>query len=184
MSELTRGPKEDQGPGSTRPLELCWIALYTKPHKEYLVRDLLRQHGLEVYLPEIRVATPRRNRRKKTPFFPQYLFAHLDPTEDALAQVRWTPGLRRVVSTGGQPVRVPAGAISHIQRRLTEMATAPAPAPFKQGERVHIASGPFEGLDGVFDRTLSPHGRVRVFLHWTSRLVAAELDLHDLTPPR
>jgi transcriptional antiterminator RfaH len=161
-----------------------WFALYTKPHKEYLVRDLLRGQGLEVYLPEVRVAQPRRGRRERKPFFPHYLFARIDAHNGAISSVRWTPGLRRVVTAGGRPVPVPDEAVTIIRRRLAQMGAVDPQGPFKQGDRVRIARGPFEGLDAVFDQRLSPQGRVRVFLAWMNRWVATDLDLGDLLPPR
>jgi transcription antitermination factor NusG len=53
-------------------------------------------------------------------------------------------------------------------------------SPFKQGEIVRVARGPFEGLNAMFDRALSPEGRVRVLLELMGRLVAADLDVEDL----
>ncbi len=161
----------------------AWFALYTKPYKEYLVRDILRRRGLETYLPEVRVAKPRRGRRSRRPFFPCYLFARFDPLSSEAAHVQWTPGLRRIVSAGGQPVPVPEGVVNHIRRRLERMVVVQEEGPFKRGDRVRILRGPFEGLDAIFDRRLTPEGRVRVFLEWMSRWVAAELDLADLLPP-
>lgn len=161
-----------------------WFALYTKPHKEYLVRDRLRSHGLEVYLPEVAVAVRRRDRRARKPFFPHYLFARFDLHSGAMAKVRWMPGLRRIVSAGSQPVPVPDEVVAHIRRRLATRVEAELESPFRKGDVVRILHGPFEGLDAVFDRRLSPKGRVRVFLELMSRLVTAELDLGDLLPPR
>jgi transcriptional antiterminator RfaH len=161
-----------------------WFALYTKPHKEHLVSDLLGAQKVEVYLPEIAVKTRRRDRRAKRPFFPQYLFARLDPQDAMIAKLRWTPGLRCIVSMGGRPVPVPHEVVQEIHRRLATIAQAEPEEPFRPGDAVHIMRGPFEGLDAVFDRTLSAQGRVRVFLQWMSRRVAADLDLEDLVPPR
>lgn len=160
-----------------------WFALYTKPHKEYLVRDLLRQQGIEVYLPETRAAVRRRDRRQKRPFFPHYLFARLNPHNSLMAKVRWTPGLRRVVSAGGKPVPVPNEVMAHVRRRLAAMAVEEPEGPFKKGDVVRVQRGIFEGLDAVFDRSLSAEGRARVFLQLMSRSVAAELDVGDLLSP-
>lgn len=157
-----------------------WVALYTKPHKEYLVRDLLRRQGVEVYLPEVAVAVRRRDRRKWKPFFPHYLFARFD--SDLMPMVRWTPGMRRVVSAGGQPVAVSDEVVAHIRRRVVTMVETEPESPFKQGDVVCIQHGTFEGWDAIFDCHLSPEGRVRVFLQCMSRLVATELDVGDLLP--
>ena len=160
-----------------------WFALYTKPHKEYMVSDFLSAQKVEVYLPEIAVKTKRRDRRPKRPFFPHYLFARLDPQDGMIAKLRWTPGLRCIVSTGGRPVPVPDEVVQEIRRRLATMTQAEPEGPFQPGEGVRIMRGPFGGLDAVFDRRLSAQGRVRVFLQWMSRQVAAELELEDLLPP-
>jgi transcriptional antiterminator RfaH len=160
-----------------------WFALYTKPHKEYLVRDLLTARKVEVYLPEVAVRTKRRDRRAKRPFFPHYLFARLDLQDGMMANLRWTPGLRCIVSTGGRPVSVPDGVVQEIRRHLANREQVEPEDRFRQGEVVRVYSGPFEGLDAVFDRRLSAQGRVRVFLEWMSRRVAAELDVEDLLPP-
>jgi len=160
-----------------------WFALYTKPHKEYLVRDLLCTKKIEVYLPEIAVKTKRRDRRGKRPFFPHYMFARLDPRDGMIAKLRWTPGLRSIVSMGGRPVPVSDEVVQEIRRRLAAMAQVEPEERFRRGDVVRVMRGPFEGLDAVFDRKLSAEGRVRVFLEWMSRQVAAELDVEDLLPP-
>jgi transcriptional antiterminator RfaH len=157
-----------------------WFALYTKPHKEYMVQGLLRNQQVETYLPEIAVAVRRRDRRDKKPFFPHYLFARLDPRSDRMAKVHWTPGLRRIVSAAGQPVPIPNEVIAHIRHRLATMVEEKPTSPFRQGEIVRVTCGPFEGLNAMFDRVVSPEGRVRVLLELMGRLVATDLDVGDL----
>jgi transcription antitermination factor NusG len=101
-----------------------------------------------------------------------------------IAKLRWTPGLRSIVSMGGRPVPVPDEVVQKIRHHLATIAQADPEGPFRQGDGVRITRGPFKGLDAVFDRTLSAKGRVRVFLEWMSRRVSADLDLDDLAPPR
>jgi len=158
-----------------------WYALYTKPHKEYLVQEVLRNNGVETYLPQIAVVEQRRDRRSMKPFLPQYLFAYFDPDGQHFANVRWTPGLRRIVSAGGHPLVVPDEVVAYLRRRLETMQTTDVPdSPFKKGEVVHIIRGPLEGIEAVFDQQITPKGRVLVFLNVMSRLVKTELDLGDL----
>ncbi|MGD2177210.1 MAG: transcription termination/antitermination NusG family protein [Anaerolineae bacterium] len=157
-----------------------WLALYTKPFKEYQVRDLLSGQGIEVYLPEITVL--QRSGRKKKPFFPHYLFARLDPASGQITDVRWTPGMRYIIRAGNRPVRVPDDVVEHIRRRLAKMGVVRPEDRFKEGDVVRIARGPLEGLEVVFDRRLSAEGRVRVFLQLVNRLVATEVDAGDLLP--
>lgn len=170
------------GTQDAAPSDRHWFALYTKPHKEYLVRDRLSGRGVDVYLPEVRVAVRRRDRREMRPFFPHYLFARLDWTEGLMAQLRWTPGLRRIVSADGQPVPVPDEVVAALRRCLADMGEIGPEEPFHRGDLVQMIAGPFEGLEAVFERRLSPQGRVRVFLELMSRWVATDLDIEDLLP--
>lgn len=157
-----------------------WLLLYTKPYKERRVQDLLRAQDIEVYLPEITVQ--RQSGLKRKPFFPCYLFIQVDPRNGALADVRWTPGLRYIVRAGHEPVRVPAPVVEGIRHRLRQMGVVRPEDRFQQGDVVRIAQGPFDGIEAVFDRRLSAQGRVRVFLQLVDRLVATELDARDLQP--
>lgn len=158
-----------------------WLALYTKPFKEYQVRDLLNGRGIEVYLPEITVQ--QQSGRKKKPFFPEYLFARLDPSSGVMTDVRWTPGMRWIIRAGNEPVHVPDEVVDQIRRRLGSMGVVRPAERFKEGDAVRIGRGPLEGVEAVFDRRLSAQGRVRVFLQVVNRLVATEIDAGDLLPP-
>jgi len=158
-----------------------WYALYTKPHKEYLVQEVLSNNGVEIYLPQIPVVVRRRDRRSMKPFLPQYLFACFDPDEQHFSDICWTPGLRRIVSAGGRPVVVPDEVVMYLRRRLENMQVMDVPdSPFKKGEVIRITRGPLEGLEAIFDEQITPKGRVLVFLNVMSRLVRTELDLEDL----
>ncbi|MDF1514402.1 MAG: transcription termination/antitermination NusG family protein [Anaerolineae bacterium] len=161
-----------------------WYAVYTHPHKEYMVRSVLQANGVEVYLPEIAMVYQRRDRRAMKPFFPQYMFARFTPHGDDMAQARWTPGVRGLVSSGGQPTPVPDQVVEYIRQRLKDMVSRDIPdVPFKKGEVVQVARGPLEGLEGIFDSARSPGDRVIVLLAVMDRLVRTELDLADLISP-
>jgi len=170
-----------EGENKKSQLRRNWYALYTKPHKEYLVQEVLHHNGVETYLPQIAVVVRRRDRRSMKPFLLQYLFAYFDPDEQRFADVCWTPGLRCIVSAGGRPVVVPDEVVMYLRRRLETMQTTDGlDAPFKKGEVLRIARGPLEGLEAIFDQQITPKGRVLVFLNVMSRLVKTELDLEDL----
>lgn len=177
----TDGQVRSEEESEETQLRCNWYALYTKPHKEYFVQEVLSSNGVEIYLPQIPVVMQRRDRRRMKPFLPQYLFAYFDPNAQRFADICWTPGLRRVVSTGGRPVVVPDEVVMYLRRRLMHMQETDIPeAPFKKGEVIHITRGPLEGLEAIFDEQITPKGRVVVFLNVMNRLVKTELDLEDL----
>lgn len=160
---------------------ILWLALYTQPHKEYMVREYLESVGMGVYLPELLNKVQRSDRRARRPFFPNYIFVQ-NPGEDRLYEIRWIPGLRQIVTFGNKAALVPNALIEEIRERLKTFEL-PEKELFKAGDRIKIIRGPFEGIDVIFDRRLSDRDRVRVFLELLNRVhVPLELDLEDLLP--
>jgi len=155
-----------------------WYALHAKPHKERQVCDYLKSEGFEVYLPLLPAA--RRSRRKAVPFFSCYLFALLDGA-DHFSAVRWTPGLRRIVSFGGKPARVPDEVVSSIQQRLNWLwDTGQTVYPFDKGDRVVVRCGPLADLEGIFQERLSSRDRARILVECLGRWTRCEVDIDDL----
>jgi len=164
----------------------AWYALYTKPKQERLVAGQLGRRGLETFLPQY---TERRRGRppKVLPLFPCYLFVRADPDVMGLSLLQWTPGLRRLVSFGGVPARVPEEAVALVEKRLAELEAQGGllPARFRPGERVRVREGPLAGLEAVFDGPREPAERVRIlirFLGECNRAVVPVDSLEALAP--
>ncbi|MFB0537885.1 MAG: transcription termination/antitermination protein NusG [Anaerolineae bacterium] len=155
-----------------------WLALYTKPRMERQVSNALTGRGVETYLPLVYKYSKHRRRKEPSPFFPCYLFARVDPTSADYLSLRWTPGLRSIVRFGGRVAQVPDEAVTRIKQRLAQLEQAgySESSGFKHGERVRIQAGPLEGLEAMFDRTVSATGRVRILLDILGRLTACEIE--------
>lgn len=158
--------------------KLHWYALYAKPRKERQVSSFLRSEGYEVYLPTIPVR--RRGREKLIPFFSCYLFARLNGRLD-LSSVRWTPGLKRIVSFGGEPAVVPDDVVSLIKERLARMREAGySTHPFKPGDRVVIKSGPFADVEAIYEEGLCSGDRARILANLLGRWTRCQVDTDSL----
>ncbi|HAJ05547.1 MAG TPA: hypothetical protein DCL76_03210 [Chloroflexi bacterium] len=168
-----------------------WYALQTKPHKERQVASLLVSRKLEIFLPLLVVnpVNPRSAREK--PYFPSYLFVHVDLDVVGLSTLRWTPGLLRMVEFGGELGTVPSSLISAIQDRLVTIREAGGLSLEKlsSGDRIRVVSGSFEGYEGMFDVRLTGAERVRVLLELIGnnqpkssarRTVPVELDVGNI----
>jgi transcriptional antiterminator RfaH len=161
-----------------------WYAVQTKPRQESRFIAHLRRRTCDAmpFLPLIEV-TRRHARRRLTclePLFPSYLFLHMRMTPAAYDSLRWTPGTRRVLGIGEHPVPVPSDLIETLQRRVEPLGFVRVSLRFARGERVRLATGPFAGLEGVFERPTSRAGRVRVLLEFLGTctvIEVAELDL-------
>jgi transcriptional antiterminator RfaH len=155
-----------------------WYALHAKPHKERQVCGFLQSEGVEVYLPLIPVG--RRGQYRFLPFFSCYLFARLDGAAD-LSSVRWTPGLRRIVSFGGRPAKVPDEVIDDIQHRLAWMLEAgETNYPFQRGDRVVVRKGPLADLEAIFEERLSSRDRARILVDCLGRWTRCEVEVDAL----
>jgi transcriptional antiterminator RfaH len=104
--------------------------------------------------------------RKTRPFFPNYLFVHVDLDGIKVSDLQWMPGASGLVSFDGIPASVPDLLISVIKQQADEHnATMKDRANnIQQGDLIEIREGPFAGYEAVFDAQLSGQDRVRVLL--------------------
>jgi transcriptional antiterminator RfaH len=156
-----------------------WYALYTKPRQEQQVDRLLRELGLETYLPMVRRKVRRRDRPERVVYFPCYLFVRLDWEVVPRSSIAWMPGVRRIVSSGERPLAVADEIVSLVRRRLAEVEEV-GDGRLRRGDRVRITSGPLRDLEAVFDQPLSRADRVRILLEVMGRMTAVEIDPAEL----
>lgn len=136
---------------------LRWYLVYTKPASEALaVSNLVRQH-YQVYLPQAVQTVRRAGRRfdRVGPLFPRYLFLHLNEGTQALAPVASTVGVCGIVRFASRYAMVPEQVIRDLRARadpLTGLHRISCGAKLKPGAAVRIRLGPFDGLEGVFER--------------------------------
>jgi len=100
------------------------------------------------------------------PYFPGYLFVHVDLELTGRSLLEWIPGGDGLVSFGDEPAFVPDSLIYSVKQRIEslKMASEGNPIPLRKGDIVTIHDGVFNGYDGIFDVQLSGTDRVRVLL--------------------
>jgi len=148
-----------------------WYVLRSKPMKETLLLEQLSLHNIEGYYPCIRVQPVNLHARKVKPYFPGYIFGHVDLEHTNLSSLRWMPGAAGIVSFGGIPASVPDNVLAAVQRYVNEINTAGGELfhDLKPGDIVTIHDGPFSGYDAIFDARISGEERVRVLLKLLNR---------------
>ena len=143
--------------------DLSWLLVATKPRSEFVARQHLERQGFDVCLPQIALRKRRHGEWQQVtePMFPGYVFVGVMLGEVDIAPIRSTVGCVQVVRFGGRLVPVPALAM----RTLLSYAHAPLDKTktFLAGARVRVKSGPFEGLEAVFDQPKGA-GRVQLLL--------------------
>ena len=148
-------------------MTLSWYAMRSKPNKEEFLARQLQAHGVDVFFPVLRVKPVNPRSRKNRPYFPNYLFVHVDLDMINVSELQWMPGASNLVSFDGEPASVPDLLIDAIKRQVNQHneVLQGQTKNFQTGDIVVIQDGPFAGYDAVFDANISGEDRVRVLLN-------------------
>ena len=162
-----------------------WYVMHSKPRKEAFLRERLRIQRIEIYLPSMRLTPVNPRARKEQPFFPGYLFIHVDLEKISISELRRIPGSIGIVSYGGEPAYVGDTLIRAIQNQVDEIndSTNRYVDRFRSGDLVVINDGPFANYKAMFDCRLSGQDRVRVLLELLQgQKIRLELSGRQLQP--
>jgi transcriptional antiterminator RfaH len=164
-----------------------WYALRSKPRKEEVLYRQVLSRKIEVFYPRLRVNPVNPRAAKVRPYFPGYMFVHVDLEKSGISTFRWMPFSHGLVSFGGEPAVVPPDFIPALRKKL-EQINATGGLDFSgldPGTPVKITDGPFAGYDAIFDVRLPGSVRVRVLLQLLSdRKVPLELHIGQITPQK
>lgn len=144
-----------------------WFVVQVQPRAEGKARQHLANQGFTPYLPRYRrrVRHARRVESVLRPLFPGYLFVQLDPERTRWRSINGTVGVRRVLTDGDVPRRVPERIVQEIMAREDESgAVALLPPSFVRGQAIRMLDGPFADCDGLFQEM---HDDKRVVLLFT-----------------
>lgn len=129
-----------------------WYAIYTRSRFEKRIFRVLKEKGVEAYLPLIKSWRIWSDRRKQieVPLLNSYLFVFLDTNDyETHMKVLNTTGVVRFVSFEGKAVAIPENQIMTLKRLSKEgvdmecLEASPPP-----GTIVTIEMGPLKGLTG------------------------------------
>ena len=148
-----------------------WYLIHTKIRQEQLALDNLERQGYTCFLPQMRAEKLRSGRLQTVlePLFPRYLFIQLDTglAAQSWAPIRSTLGVSRLVMFGQTPGKVSEALVNDIKAQSLHTDVQPH---FVPGQSVHITSGPFAGLQAVYQMA-NGEERVMVLLHILSKQV-------------
>ena len=161
-------------------MSVSWYAIRSKPNKEDFLAGQLEAHGIEVFYPRIFVKTVNPRARKVRPYFPSYLFVHVDLNKFSASTLRWMPGAVSLISFDGEPASVPDFLIAAIERQVEAINVSRRNVvdDLKRGDVVLVQNGPFAGYEAIFDGRISGRDRVRVLLNFLQKR-QVPLELQD-----
>ena len=161
-----------------------WYALRSKPQKEDVVWRQLLAKGVDVFYPRLRVNPVNPRAKKVKPYFPGYMFVHINLEETGLSAFQWMPHALGLVTFGGEPSTVPEHLIHIIRNKVKTISDAGGEklSGLKPGDLVRVQDGPFAGYEAIFNERLPGTERVRVLLEFLNRrqvsveLMAAQIE--------
>lgn len=144
-----------------------WYVVQTKPKQEDRVNYNLANGGFETYFPQICKWKSSRERKNSSyslkPLFPNYIFAKFNAYKK-LQTVRFTRGVKNIVSLGAKPCSVDDEIIEVIQKNCDEDGLLHLEKKFKPGDAVIINKPYLSLFTGIFLKELNDKERVSILL--------------------
>jgi transcription antitermination factor NusG len=156
-----------------------WYVVRTRSRHEQKVNEQLINKSFEVFYPQIKVWSRRKDRKKKIlkSLFPGYLFVHCNLTDENWLNILKTFGVVNLLGYDDQsPSPVPEEQILSIKKVLnTEIPVVVHPY-LEKGERVIVVDGPLKGAIGFFIGVNNQKGRLIIGVDLLNRSIEVEID--------
>ncbi|GAB5488634.1 MAG: transcription/translation regulatory transformer protein RfaH [Parasphingorhabdus sp.] len=165
--------------------EYRWYVAHTQSQKEKLALLHLERQGFTSFFPcqNISKRYGKKYRVVSRPFFPNYIFVHLNLARDRWRSINGTIGVRQLVQFGGEgmPAPAPIGFVERLQEMNHENGELDLVDDFSPGDRVRISGGPFAELHGTLLKVDSLE-RVTILMKFLSGETKVGLERRFLTP--
>jgi transcriptional antiterminator NusG len=139
----------------------------------------LQDHVEEIMVPTEEVVEVRRGQRvnAERKFFPGYVLAKLDMTDQVWHMVKDTPKVTGFLGAGGKPSPVSEKEAEALIKQIQEGVDSPRPSiTFDVGEEVKVADGPFASFNGLVEEIDEEKGKLKVSVSIFGRATPVELE--------
>ena len=152
------------------------------------IREKAAQKGLETQFEEILVPTEevvevRRGAKinSERKFFPGYVLAKMDLTDESWHLVKNTPKVTGFLGGGGKPQPIAESEAMRILNQVKEGIERPKPSiHFEVGEQVRVTDGPFTSFTGLIEEVDEDKARVKVAVSIFGRATHVELEYQQV----
>ena len=148
------------------------------------IREQAKQRGLsdlfeEVMVPKEKVFEVRRGRKvdAERKFFPGYVLAKMDLTDEAFHLIKNTPKVTGFLGADNKPTPISDVEAQRILHQVQEGIERPKPSvSFEVGEQVRVSDGPFATFNGVVEEVDEARSRLKVAVSIFGRATPVELE--------
>ncbi|HCX66758.1 transcription termination/antitermination protein NusG [Parvibaculum sp.] len=165
-----------------------WYIIHAYSNFEKKVADSLReqaeQQGLadqfdEILVPTEEVVEVRRGRKvnAERKFFPGYVLAKMEMSDEAYHLVKNTPKVTGFLGSDNKPQPISQAEVDRILHQVQEGVERPKPSiTFEIGEQVRVADGPFASFNGFVEEVDEEKARLKVAVSIFGRATPVELE--------
>ncbi len=165
-----------------------WYIVHTYSNFEKKVAESIKEQAAQkkitdmfeqVIVPTEEVVEIRRGRRIKSErrFFPGYVLAKVDLTDEVFHLIKNTPKVTGFLGSGQKPVPITEAEAMRILNQVAEGVEKPkATIRFEIGEQVRVADGPFASFNGQVEEVDEERARLKVAVSIFGRPTPVELE--------
>lgn len=143
----------------------------------------LEEQFEEVVVPTEKVVEVRRGRKVDTErkFFPGYILAKVDLTDEAFHLIKNTPKVTGFLGSENKPMPIPEAEAMRILQQVQEGVDRPKPSiSFEIGEQVRVSDGPLASFNGHIEEVDEERARLKVAVSIFGRPTPVELEYNQV----
>jgi len=138
-----------------------------------------------VEVPMEEVTEVRRGKKVKAErkFFPGYVLAKLNMTDDVYHLVKNTPKVSGFLGSSGKPQPISEAEAARILNTKEELEAAPKKritVDYEIGDQIKVLGGPFASFNGIVEELDFDKSRVKVSVSIFGRATPVELDFEEV----
>jgi transcriptional antiterminator NusG len=165
-----------------------WYIVHTYSNFEKKVAESIREQaanqGLsdlfdDILVPTEEVVEIRRGRKvaSERRFFPGYVLAKMEMTDQAYHLIKNTPKVTGFLGSDKKPIPISDAEAERILHQVQEGIERPRPTiSYEVGEQVRVADGPFASFSGLIEEVDEERSRVKVAVSIFGRPTPVELE--------
>ncbi|MEL6736538.1 MAG: transcription termination/antitermination protein NusG, partial [Pseudomonadota bacterium] len=148
------------------------------------IQESVRQKGLEhlveqIIVPTEKVVEVRKGRKvdAERKFFPGYVLARMDMTDEAYHLIKNTPKVTGFLGSDNKPLPITDKEADRILNQVQEGVERPKPSiTFEIGENVRVSDGPFASFSGTVEEVDEERARLKVEVSIFGRATPVDLE--------